>query len=78
MARKARRTHSEQIAGRCIDEAKAMLGPGWGHLSSEIQWGLVAARIVGVIQTQDESTPPESVIRYFNELVDSARAEMGI
>lgn len=70
------RTQAQQIARHCIQEARDMLGPGWGHVSDEIRWGLVMARVVGVIRIQDESTSPATVLAYFNALVDACRDQL--
>lgn len=53
-----------------------MMGHGWTQIGDELKWGLVSARIVGTIRIQDESTPPEAVLAYFNALVEACRAEL--
>lgn len=67
MARPSR-THAEQIAERSVMRARALLGAGWRHVSPEIQRGLVDSQILGVIASQDDDIPAETVLGYLREL----------
>lgn len=67
--------HSMQIAWRCVEEARKTLGDGWDHVSDEVRWGLVAARILSVVVGQhalenEKATEAEvaNVARYAHEL----------
>lgn len=68
----AKKTHAQQIAERCIKEAKDTLGAGWNHVSVDIQWGLVSARILYVYLGQDEDTDPKAVAQYIQEVTSHA------
>ena len=64
-----RKTHEQQIANQCIQEAQTVLGKGWGHVSMEIRRGLVMTRVVAVIRGQCETIPAETKLRYLDALV---------
>lgn len=66
-------SRAQHIAKRCITEAKATLGDGWKHVSHELQWGLIAARILSVFLCQDEENDPKSVRDYITQVADIAR-----
>lgn len=57
------KTHERRVAEQCVTEARAMLGVGWSHVSDDVRWGLVSARVLAVIVGQhyidDESATAE-------------------
>lgn len=62
-----------QIAKLCIQNAKKTLGDGWGHVSHEVQWGLVSSNLLGVLQAQDESISDARFRTIFNEVSEETR-----
>lgn len=73
----SKKTHSQEIAERCVAEAQDMLGAGWRHVSVEIRRGLVMSRIIAVIFGQDPSIGADRILAYQHELVDAADAILG-
>lgn len=49
-------------AKQSVKKAQAMMGDGWNHVSKDIQWGLVATHILGLILAQDEGNDPRRVL----------------
>jgi hypothetical protein len=73
--RKDAAPHAMQIAWRCVERAKSLLGDGWAHVSDDVRWGLVCAEVLGVVVGQhalvDESATVDQlahVARYAHEL----------
>jgi len=63
----------QSLATRCVKDAKTLLGDGWSHVSKDLQWGLVCANIVALIETQDESIPSDNVRAMHAGVVQCAR-----
>lgn len=57
-----------KTAQRLLQQAKAMLGPGWNHVSEDIQRALVMERVLVLVLSQDESIDPVTVLRVMREL----------
>ena len=59
---KRREAQARRIAQDCYKGARAMLGNGWDHVSADVQYALVAERVLGILLNQDESIDPRSAI----------------
>lgn len=59
---KSRVVHAKRIALDCYKGARAMLGHGWDHVSADVQYALVAERVLGILLNQDESVDSRSAI----------------
>lgn len=53
--------HQEQIAKSCIADAKRRMGHGWGMLSPDMQWALIAEAVLGVFACQSAETPEQAM-----------------
>lgn len=73
----SKETHSQEIAERCVAEARDMLGTGWRHVSTEIRRGLVMSQVITVIFGQDSSIGAERILAYQHELVEAVDALLG-
>lgn len=67
-----RKTPEREIAEQCFDGARRTLGDGWGHVSTELQWGLVASKILDVLLNQPASVPPAEIVAYMHTLHSEA------
>ena len=65
--------HTEKLAKDCIKNAQRTLGDGWKHVSTDIQWGLVAANILSLCLIQDESIDPRRVLNLTAAVEAAAR-----
>lgn len=59
-----------KLVNKAIADAKALLGPGWYHVSPAIRRGLVMEGVVAVLYGQDESIDPARVVALMRDLVE--------
>lgn len=69
-------TQAEKLAAKAVKDAKKMLGDGWKHVSTDIQWGLVAANILALFTLQDESIDSKRVVELTLAVEKAAREIM--
>jgi hypothetical protein len=50
-----------RLAEKCVENARKTLGAGWSHVSSDIQWALVADNILVTLLAQDDSVSDTAV-----------------
>lgn len=70
------KTQAQKLANEAIKNAKKVLGDGWKHVSTDIQWGLVAANILSLFTLQDESISAERVVALITAVEAEARKVM--
>lgn len=68
------KTPAQQTAARCLKDARAMLGPGWNHVSREIRRALVQERVFRIVLSQDESVAPTTVLRVAHAVAEAVDA----
>ena len=76
MATKTGSKHAASVAKQCVRNARALLGFGWAHVSSEIRWGLVCAEILAVQRAQDAGNDPARVLAFIEEITAACAAAL--
>lgn len=56
-----------------VKSSKAMLGPGWNHVSAEIRESIALAHVLTVMLSQDESIKAETILKTTREIADEVR-----
>jgi len=69
----AKMSKNEQMAKDCIEGAKKTLGAGWSHVSKDVQWGLISARILALFMAQDEEITGDRVRAYITGVTEAAQ-----
>ena len=54
------RAQVQQLAWRCVSNAKREMGDGWAHISDELRWGLVCNHLLGIIVGQNCLDDPKA------------------
>jgi len=74
MTKTADEIHATQIAWRCVEEARGLLGAGWAHVSDDVRWGLVAAQILSVVVGQHALDDEKATVAEVARVARYARA----